>query len=233
VTVTIITGETCFDAWHAGAEALTASRSKELSNMVTVIADPCRFDPDWHRNSPHHFSRNGNRLTDVINTIFPLTLWRRYPNRSNFYEAYLIRYARAKGMRGVSWGTYFQRLIASPPEGTNQLERAISKLGNWRQRSTTAFVFHLATPADGPRPRGGPCWQFAEILWNSDGTLDLTVVYRNHDFYNKVLGNYVGLGQLLSFIAHESGKQPGRLVCHSVHAFFDTTQNVMTSTMNA
>lgn len=49
--------------------------------------------------------------------------------------------------------------------------------------------------------------------------LDLVVVYRNHDFFNKALGNFIALGQLLRFIAVESGKTPGNLICHSVHAY--------------
>lgn len=229
MSVHLINGKDCLEAWRNGASALIKSTSKSLPNLVTVIEDPCLFEADWNRYSPHNFDRQGNRLSDVINTIFPLSLWQRFPARTDLYDAYMRRFNRAKRLRGVRWGTYFQRLVACPPTATNQLERAISKLSTWQQRSTTAFVFHPATPLDAPRLRGGPCWQFGELLWNDDDTLDFTVVYRNHDFYNKVLGNFIGLGQLLAFIAHETGKSPGRLVCHSVHAFFDSSQQVLSS----
>ncbi len=49
--------------------------------------------------------------------------------------------------------------------------------------------------------------------------MDFVVVYRNHDFFNKALGNFIALGQLLKFIADASGKTAGRLICHSVHAY--------------
>jgi len=102
----------------------------------------------------------------------------------------------------------------------NQLDRAIDKLTTWPKRSTTGLVFHLSSPdLDAPRTRGGPCWHFGEIIWREDNILDLVVVYRNHDFFNKALGNFIGLGQLLKFICDESGKNAGSLRCHSVHAF--------------
>ena len=230
MAIIVVEDQNCLAAWQAGANILMQSKNKEIFNLITVISDPCQFDQTWLEHSPHLFNKNGDKITNVINTIFPFKLWRRFPIRSDLYAAYLARHNRAKAMRDVRWGTYFQRLIASPPDGTNQLERAIIKLGSWKQRATTAFVFHLSIPGvDAPRIMGGPCWQFAELLWNDDNSLDMTVVYRNHDFYNKVLGNFLGLGQLLNFIAHETGKQPGRLVCHSVHAFFDSTQAVMAS----
>ena len=49
--------------------------------------------------------------------------------------------------------------------------------------------------------------------------LDFVAVYRNQDFFNKALGNFIGLGQLLKFICDESNKRAGTLTCHSVHAF--------------
>jgi hypothetical protein len=229
MSVHLINGKDSLEAWRNGARALINTNSKSLSNVVTVIERPCVFEADWHRHSPHNFHDQGSRLSDVINTIFPMGLWQRSAARVDFYDAYMQRFNRAKKLRGVRWGTYFQRLVACPPADTNQLERAISKLSTWQQRSTTAFVFHPATPLDSPKLRGGPCWQFGELLWNEDDTLDFTVVYRNHDFYNKVLGNFIGLGQLLAFIAQESGKTPGRLVCHSVHAFFDSSQQILTA----
>ncbi|MDM0015766.1 hypothetical protein QTH87_25225 [Variovorax sp. J22P168] len=164
---------------------------------------------------------------DVANTLFPQRTYERSANRTEFYARYLNAHDRAhKWQRGRhAWGTYFERLVRFPASGVNQLDRVVEKLNTWPQRSTTGLVFHLSSPAfDAPRTRGGPCLQFVEILWNANDTLDFVVVYRNHDFFNKVLGNYVGLGRLLKFICTESGKQPGKLVCHSVHAYRDSTQ---------
>jgi thymidylate synthase len=126
------------------------------------------------------------------------------------------------------WGTYFHRLIAYGGK-KNQLELTIEKLKHW-PRYTTALVFHLSCPlVDQPRTRGGPCWHYGELIWHKGDVLDLVVVYRNHDFFNKALGNFIALGQLLAFIAKESGKTTGRLVCHSVHAYSANPMSKLTA----
>lgn len=216
--------ETSLDAWRAGVNILMRSGG-ELSNLITTIQLPCAIEPSWLvERSPHRFSLKGDDIRDVANTIFPEKLAARATDRMNLYNMYLRRHDRAHGWkRGRhAWGTYFERLIRFPPSGVNQLERVIEKLRTWPTRNTTGLVFHLSSPAvDAPRTRGGPCWHYGELLWNADGTIDLVAVYRNHDFYNKVLGNFVGLGRLLQFICDQSGMQPGKLICHSVHAYHD------------
>jgi thymidylate synthase len=57
-----------------------------------------------------------------------------------------------------------------------------------------------------------------------DGKIDMTAVYRNHDYFNKALPNFVGLGRLLDFICSESGRDVGKLVCHSGHAYFSKSR---------
>jgi hypothetical protein len=226
VSATIVGGSNAIEAWRNAAQVLRSSGG-QLSNVITTIDEPCAFDLDWiTRFSPRSVQRKSDALSDVVNTIFPYKLWQRSQTRDELYANYLTRHDRAhKWSTGRhAWGTYFERLIRFPPEGLNQLERAIEKLNKW-PRNTTGLVFHLSSPTvDAPRTRGGPCWHFGELLWNPDGTLDLVAVYRNHDFFNKVAGNFIGLGQLLQFICDQSSKKPGRLICHSVHAYFDASK---------
>ncbi len=227
-----VEGATSLEAWRAGCGLLLASGG-EVSNLMTTIVQPCAADEQWlARYSPHRFKAGADDARDVANTLFPQRTLERAANRQDLYTRYLKAHDRTrKFLRGRhAWGTYFERLVRFPPVGVNQLERAIEKLNTWPQRNTTGLVFHLSSPAiDSPRTRGGPCWQFAEILWNADESLDLVVVYRNHDFFNKVLGNFVGLGRLLHFICNSTGKQPGKLVCHSVHAYSDGSQRQLRS----
>lgn len=224
MSIPVVEETTSFGAWQAGA--LLIIKNGSLKNLITTIHDPCSIDLDWlDQRSPHKVISSADNIRDVINTIFPERLRARTTTRSELYTKYHERHRRAKKMRGrTAWGTYFERLTSFPPTGVNQLERAIEKLNTWPQRNMTGLVFHLSCPTiDAPRTRGGPCWQFAEILWNADGTLDLVVVYRNHDFFNKALGNFIGLGYLLKFICDQSKKLPGKLICHSCHAFSDGT----------
>jgi hypothetical protein len=44
-------------------------------------------------------------------------------------------------------------------------------------------------------------------------------VYRNHDYFNKALGNFIGLAKLLEFICTEAQQRPGSLVVHSIHGY--------------
>jgi len=56
-------------------------------------------------------------------------------------------------------------------------------------------------------------------LCHRDGTIDLFAVYRNQDYFNKALGNFVGLADLLNFVCQQSGRRPGKLICNAAHAF--------------
>lgn len=226
MTAQNVKGTTALDAWNEGAQVVLAQG--EVFSLFTVIEQPTVFDPGWlQSHSPRKRGLGGDDLREVIKTIFPYDLAERVQDRQRLYHEYLRRHDRAMHYvrnRGT-WGTYFERLVRFPDHpATNQLETAIGKLLTWQNRSGTGLVFHLSTPArDTPRPRGGPCWHFGEIVWHQGNRLDLVAVYRNHDFFNKALGNFIGLGQLLNFICAASGKTPGRLLCHSVHAYNGST----------
>lgn len=224
MSVQLVNQVNAIEAWRTGV-AVLLNAGGELSNLITTIQQPCVVDTSWLTDhSPHRFSTKGDDIRDVANTIFPAKLSARAADRQNLYAMYLQRHDRVRRWkRGRhAWGTYFERLVRFPLSGVNQLDRVIDKLRNWPTRNTTGLVFHLSSPAvDAPRTRGGPCWHYGELLWNADSSIDLVAVYRNHDFYNKVLGNFIGLGRLLEFICEQSGKHPGKLVCHSVHAYHD------------
>ncbi|MFM0244919.1 thymidylate synthase family protein [Paraburkholderia sediminicola] len=231
MSIPAVQGTNALQAWHAGC-ILLLDRG-DVCNLITTVDQPCQTGDEWlEQHSPASFKAGAADARDVANTLFPQRTYERATTRADFYARYLKIHDRAHGwQRGRhAWGTCFERLVRFPPDGVNQLERAIEKLNSWPQRNTTGLVFHLSSPiVDAPRTRGGPCWQFAEILWNVDDSLDLVVVYRNHDFFNKVLGNFVGLGRLLHFICAASNKRPGKLVCHSVHAYFDCSQQQLRS----
>jgi thymidylate synthase len=59
----------------------------------------------------------------------------------------------------------------------------------------------------------------------SQSTINLVAVYRNHDYFNKALGNFVGLARLLDFLCTQAGKKPGQITCHSVHYYIDKAKS--------
>lgn len=219
-----VQGPNCLIAWKNASQQILGNRG-ELLHLVIEIERPTEFEEDWFLQfSPRRVHPAADDIRDVADTIFPFALQQRFPDRSQFYAEYLRRHARAMRFRrnAGTWGTYFERLIKfGAANSKNQLETAIGKLQTW-PRSTTGLVFHLSSASlDNPRTRGGPCWHYGQLIWQPDGTLDLAVVYRNHDYFNKALGNFIGLGRLLSFISQESGKRPGKLICHSMRGYVD------------
>ena len=235
MTARNVTGATALEAWRQGVQEILSEG--EALNLFTTVEQPTVFDPAWlEAHSPRGRGLGKDDLREVIKTIIPYDLAQRLADRSVLYREYLRLHDRAMRFRRNrgKWGTYFERLVRFPDHpDTNQLETVITKLRNWQIRSGASLVFHLSTPArDKPRTRGGPCWQFGEIVWHLGNRLDLVVVYRNHDFLNKALGNFIGLGQLLNFICAASGRTPGRLVCHSVHAYNGGTKNALRALSN-
>lgn len=223
-----VSGGTCVDAWKQAVNLIVQDRV-DIKNLIVSINDPTHLEPQWlTRYDPRKCGRQYDHIRDVINTVFPIRLAGRHAQRDALYAAYDRVHGRASTRRWnrSRWGTYFQRLTNFDGSGVNQLERAIRLIGSW-QRKEAVFVFHLSAPnVDGVLPRGGPCWHYGEIVWNPDDSLDFVVVYRNHDYFNKALGNFLALGQLLAFICTETGKVPGRMVCHSVHVY-RSTSNVL------
>jgi hypothetical protein len=49
----------------------------------------------------------------------------------------------------------------------------------------------------------------------------LTAMYRNHYYVQRLLGNLIGLGNLISFVAKEVGAAAGALTIVSTHAEVD------------
>jgi hypothetical protein len=58
-------------------------------------------------------------------------------------------------------------------------------------------------------------------------------MYRNHFYIEKLLGNLVGLGRLMSFVAREGGVGVGALTVVSTHAEIDKPGRVLRSDIEA
>jgi|SRR5579863_726632 len=220
----VVQGTDAVQAWQNGSQLLLQSPQHSIRNLITEIATPTVVDPGWYlRFCPKSVGAQ-DRLSVVAKVLFPDILRRQGEPRVEYYarcERLLKRALKIGSLHSAWGGTYFQRLL-SLDSSENQIERAIRILSAWKVRGETAIIMHTSSPTiDGLRKRGSPCLQYIEILWGKDGVLDLVAVYRNHDFLNKALGNFLGLGRLLDFIALEGGKRPGRVICHSVHAYVD------------
>lgn len=222
--ITAIGGRDVVNAWKAGCQAILATPDTRIRNLITEIEKPIIIHPDWFQNYDPMSVGADDRLSVVAKVLFPELPRKDGETREQYYSrwAAVLRRGRKTGRLHSSWGsTYFERLL-SLDRSDNQIERAIHALTKW-QRKETAIVMHLSAPrVDKLKPIGSPCLQFAEILWSADNTIDLVALYRNHDFLKKALGNFIGLGRLLAFIASESNKTPGKVICHSVRAYCES-----------
>lgn len=218
----IIQGQNAVEGWQNGCRAILAAPNNRIRNLITVINRPTVLDPQWLEQFSSQRVGENDSVSVVAKVLFPIQGKRQNETRTDFYARWnsTLKRGRKIGSLHAPWGTYFERLTNFA--GTeNQLENMILALSNWRQRYEASLVAHTSSPTeDRLRPIGAPCLQYIEVLWREEA-IDLVAVYRNHDFLLKALGNFIGLGQLLKFIATESDKVAGTLTCHSVRAYSD------------
>ena len=227
MAIEALSAPNCYEAWKAASMHLLGLTGSHESNLLVQIENPIEWDDNWFsRIDPRRVSGSGENPADVANTIFPASTWQKSESRDEFYARYKRAHSRGRHKR---WGTYFLRLIDFGQTHVNQLERSLRVFKEWEKNPGTAVVFHLSSAeTDVPRPLGGPCLQLIQLqAWG--GTIDMTAVYRNHDFFNKAFPNYVGLGRLLNFICGESERNVGKLVCHSGHAYFNSSKEIARS----
>jgi hypothetical protein len=225
-------------AWAQGLERLL-DVGGEAVNLTVAIEDPAtelpavRAEVDAVIDGRRRTKKGVQRISTVANTIFPQSL---YVERlgadaeAHLYE--MERRSRPVTRRRNSRGNYFERMVAWPgPDGQsfNQLDQAITRLRRLREQGKqrgNQFEVGLSTPADEAiampvavpgRDRqtiGFPCLSHVSLSLQK-GVVHMSALYRNHEFVERAYGNYVGLGRLLRFVAHQSGWPMGELTCVS------------------
>ena len=134
-----------------------------------------------------------------------------------------------KVRRNGRWsGYYFERMTAYPAaEGrsVNQLQNMVRRIRDPNNRSLNKFEVSLFDPNRdiNNSSYGGQCLSFLsfKLLPGAEKKLALTAMYRNHYYIEKLLGNLIGLGWLMSFVATEGGVGVGPLTVLSTHAKID------------
>jgi hypothetical protein len=223
--------ETASDAWRKAAGFVCDSGA--CIGLHVEIERPLDCDVAVMQAIDHVLVKNGKIPSkDVAYTIFPQGLWSKMGNGDS--ERLFSLYNKPKGFydrlhrhRALSgrhdWGTYFQRMssAAFSDRAEGQLTLAIRALLR-SAKPSGAIHLHTGLPKDGIRKIGGPCLQIVTIHAEPNGkghSLSACALYRNHDFFEKALGNYIGLGQLLGFLAQCSRMSVGKLHVISGHAY--------------
>ncbi len=229
-----ISQHSCANAWLAASRAVHSLPRHEGHHIVIDVDDPvCMSDQDRTvvavlDDYLRTHSGNGFLVQTVANTIFPQAIYEEH-GHPDFYQVYIEKIFPRLKRSSQDWGRYFERMIAYPsPNGTiNLLEDLVAKMKkNVCKESTYRNIYEL--PIYNPlkdssgSPRGGQCLSYLSFKLDKDNHLLLSAIYRNHYYTEKLLGNLIGLGRLMAFVASEANVSVGSLSILSTHAEVDT-----------
>ena len=224
----IPTERSCARAWAAAASAIM-ERHDEGYNVVIDVEDPCTHSVRDNAviNLVDTFLKEHDKhpIVTVANTIFPQSLYDAHGSPV-FYNEYLKEFDRLSVTK--RWGRYFERMTRhkTADGGTyNPLDDLIEKMKRQERRRvnyTSAYELAVYDPLRDRRSLyGGQCLSFLSFKRHPERGLMLTVMYRNHTYISRCLGNLIGLGRLQAFVADEVGMTPGSLTVVSTHAKLD------------
>lgn len=219
------------NAWLSASKHLQQN-GWNARNLVIQIKTPSLFRVDFNNDFTVFCEKNSIiKPKDVCYTIFPFGLYNGADTRNNLYNRYLNRFLpriqrlvkKKKGRK--DWGTYFQRMISYPINGSqiNQLENIISAIISSKTVWSSAYTILIDRPGLKIKRMGAPCLNYIAIQLenNTPVQMGLLAVYRNHDFLRRAYGNYWGLCKLLMFLCKETEFAPGTITCISSHAYID------------
>lgn len=221
----------CAAAWLTAATAVDAMPRHDGYNIIIEIDYPDRGASRTHpvvATVEAFLSERGKSVEAIANTIFPLALYRRFGHPE--FIARFREHVLPKVRRNDRWsGYYFDRITGAPiADGGifDQLSDVVRRMGDATNPCLNKFEIAIFDPIRDvdESPYGGQCLSFLsfKVLPGTPKRVALTAFYRNHFYIEKLLGNLIGLGRLMSFVAIESGLTIGPLTIHSTHATIDT-----------
>jgi hypothetical protein len=228
--IPIPTRPDCASAWREAVHVVDSQSRHAAYNVIIDVADPVanstRRDPRIA--AVDDFLKSFNKSVETIaNTIFPSALYHRY-GAPAFFDVFRDRVLR-KVRRNSRWsGYYFERMMQyrdPPGADTNQLWDIVMRMRNGKVKARNKYELSLFDPLRDvdDSPYGGQCLSFLSFKLHPGApkTLTLTALYRNHFYVEKLLGNLIGLGRLMAFVARESQLEVGSLTVISTHAEID------------
>jgi thymidylate synthase len=232
----------CASAWREAVRLVDTKPRHEAHNVIVDVANPIADSSlqDSRIAVVNSFLSGCEKSVETIaNTIFPEALYQRY-GMPEFVELFKNKIL-PKVRRSDRWsGYYFERMIDYPmADGTtlNQLSDIVNRLKSNQVKALNKFELSLFDPTRDVdlSPYGGQCLSFIsfKIVPGQEKILTLTAMYRNHYYIEKLLGNLIGLGRLLNFVAIESGLKVGPLTVISTHAKIDNPKKSKRSDLHA
>ncbi|MHB0670025.1 thymidylate synthase family protein [Roseomonas mucosa] len=224
----------CASAWREAVRAVDAQPGHAAYNVIIDVADPTSGASSTHAGVAtvdSFLTSRAKPVETVANTIFPASLYLRH-GAPDFFDVFTRR-VLPKVRRGERWsGYYFERMINYPLAAGNPPNQLWNIVERMKDGSVTALNKYELSLFDPVRdvdnsPYGGQCLSFLsfKVIAGSPRRLLLTAQYRNHYYIEKLLGNLIGLGRLMSFVAREAELAVGSLTVVSTHAEIDQPAN--------
>lgn len=243
----LIEGNTIPEVWLKAARYLQDCQGHEDFDVMLHILEPTVLSKEDSLIVDHVDGflkgHGGGRIHTVAETIFPISDYLRN-GREGVFTIYPERMARIHSCRrDKRWGCYAMRMLRQTDlDGTtfNPLEKIIEKMSAAQKykacyelpsgrplQDKDANEADVATydPATDRNPYYGnlPCLSLASFKYDSRvNQVRLNATYRSHYYVQRALGNLIGLGRLLYFVARESGAEVGPLTINSTYATLDT-----------
>jgi hypothetical protein len=233
---------TSVQAWIQACELLLSQRGKAAFNLIVGVKDPVSLSASDRivASRVDSFLRRFEcqPLVTVMNTIFPGGFYKQGGSAA-VYEEFPEAYSQSK----TGWGTYagriFSKMHRRDGEEVSRISTIVEKLkrnnqpGGLRMKASYEVdvidssqdedVSLYCAETDSTQNRGlQPCLAHLSFKLHADDVLSLTAFYRSQYYITKGLGNFLGLGQLLYFVATEAGLKPGWMVVHASMAEIDS-----------
>ncbi|MER8568029.1 hypothetical protein NKH85_18920 [Mesorhizobium sp. M0924] len=229
-----ISQPSCASAWLAASKAVYALPGHEGHHIVVDVEDPVALSVQDAAMieavdiflSVH--TENGFLVRTVANTIFPQATYEAHGSPA-FYDIYIKKIFPRLKRSSRDWGRYFERMMAYPTGGKpeNLLADLIADMkrnlaGNRTYRNVYELPIYNPMKDRIGSPIGRQCLSHLSFKLDENNRLLLSAVYRNHFYTEKLLGNLIGLGRLMAFVADETKVELGPLSILSTHAQIDT-----------
>lgn len=229
----------CVSAWIVATRTVFGKPYHEAHNVIIGVKDPVvrtsRADPVVNK-IDHFLSANDTSVFQLANTIFPQDIYNRW-GAPEFFDVFHEKLL-PKLRKSQKWsGYYFERMTAyqtrfrDPVETINPLWEIVERLNNPENRALNKYELAIFDPERDVdlSPYAGQCLSHLSFKVHGVGErrqLALTALYRNHHYIKKLLGNLIGLGRLLAFVAEQSKLERGALTVVSTHAEADDWEPV-------
>jgi thymidylate synthase len=227
-----ISQPSCTSAWLTASQAVYGLAGHEGHHVVIDVDNPVALseqDAAVVRAVDAFLAEKGENdpVRTIANTIFPQATYEAHGS-PDFYDVYIKEVFPWLKRSPRDWGRYFERMMAYPtPDGPeNLLADLVAEMRrNLAAERTFRNIYEL--PIYNPMkdragsPIGRQCLSFMSFKLDDNNRLLLSAVYRNHFYTQKLLGNLIGLGRLMAFVAEEARVKLGPLSVLSTHAHVD------------